>query len=665
MVGALLGGAPDAGAVLAARVPLPGGNPAEAVDENPDPDVFETTIVAQEATVDFGGGLLGRAVTYNGTVPGPTFRVPAGIRVIVHFRNELPLPSGIHWHGIELNNASDGSGVTQNQVPTGGEFTYAFIPPRGGVYWYHPHFAPTNVEFKGQYGLFIVEDEAERVLARAGVVPSGKRISRLVLGDTTVCKAPGFNDPFTFAPDNSGLGLVPWSGGDEPFLFGDYPGLAEPNEPRDVVRLCEVDVLDDDGNPAVGPLQAGDIPNIQPKSDCAPGQALKCRTNEGQLVLTNGAVVAPRSGTPQPAVPGPVDPDGRGIVEVHQGDGWRLQMVNTAVTRYFRLRLTDDLGNLLVLLRVGGQGGLLDRVRVEGGLIPGPLGDFDTKYSTGEIMLAPGERADVVFLVPDRPVGSVLTLWTADYSSKGAGDGNLSPVPTVPVAHFRIASDGSGRTARYALAVDDPLRVHPLVNAPTESLKDLPLDSLVPPPGIVGSQVPNIQITIPPGLDGHPAPELHHGSNDFASIPNFDVSRFALLGTLIELSWENTTSAHHPMHLHGFSFQPVELRDDQDDVVRVFDYNEFIDTFDVPAAHKIVFRVRLDDRPGPDFVSPGGGVGRWVMHCHIFYHAGIGMNGELVVLENPDLGPIDYAKVRATTLNGRAGAAPGASSHRH
>ena len=59
------------------------------------------------------------------------------------------------------------------------------------------------------------------------------------------------------------------------------------------------------------------------------------------------------------------------------------------------------------LVRVGGQGGLLDNALVEGGVV----GGFDFKYTSGEILLDPGDRADVVAAIPTAATG-VLTLWT-------------------------------------------------------------------------------------------------------------------------------------------------------------------------------------------------------------------------------------------------------------
>src|SRR5687767_8230089 len=88
-------------------------------DINPDPDIVETTIVAQAAGVDINTGGDVSVLTFNGTVPGPEFRLKVGDTVIVHFRNEIAHATGIHWHGIELHNAHDGTPLTQNMVEPG------------------------------------------------------------------------------------------------------------------------------------------------------------------------------------------------------------------------------------------------------------------------------------------------------------------------------------------------------------------------------------------------------------------------------------------------------------------------------------------------------------------------------------------------------------------
>jgi len=171
----------------------------DVVDTNPDPNVVETSMTAVEATVDIGNGVSANVLTFNGSLPGPTFRLKVGDTVIVHFKNELDEVTGIHWHGIELPNRSDGTPLTQNQVEPDGTYLYKFQVTRPGIFWYHPHHhASTNQVFKGLYGAIIVTDPNEAALQASGVLPSAAQTRVLALSDLTVCKAAPTNDTFTF-----------------------------------------------------------------------------------------------------------------------------------------------------------------------------------------------------------------------------------------------------------------------------------------------------------------------------------------------------------------------------------------------------------------------------------------------------------------------------------
>jgi hypothetical protein len=109
-------------------------------DLDPDPNVFEAELRARVANLWIDGELT-EVLTYGGSLPGPEIRVTQGDRVRIHLTNELPedYPTTIHWHGIEGTNAMDGTPVTQDPVEPGDSFTYDFIAPRPGIYWYHPH----------------------------------------------------------------------------------------------------------------------------------------------------------------------------------------------------------------------------------------------------------------------------------------------------------------------------------------------------------------------------------------------------------------------------------------------------------------------------------------------------------------------------------------------
>lgn len=96
--------------------------------------------------------------SYNGQVSGPTLRIKQGERVTIEFINNLPEPTTIHWHGLRIANAMDGvSGLTQDPVPPGGRFTYEFVAPDAGTYWYHAHHKSWEQVARGLYGGLIVE----------------------------------------------------------------------------------------------------------------------------------------------------------------------------------------------------------------------------------------------------------------------------------------------------------------------------------------------------------------------------------------------------------------------------------------------------------------------------------------------------------------------------
>jgi FtsP/CotA-like multicopper oxidase with cupredoxin domain len=590
-----------------------GGDPYSVpgvVDTNPDPNIVETTLVSDEATVDIGNGVTALAQTFNGTLPGPTFRMKVGDTVIVHYENHLERPSAIHWHGIELANGMDGTPFTQNQVAPGGTFLYKFTVTRPGLYWYHPHHhSSTNQVFKGLYGMIIVTDPNEAALQASHTIPSAADTHAIVLSDTTVCKQPPNNDTATYDPS-----LPHVSGGMLPVQAGPTPKT-----------LCETSPIDENGDPHP-PYAAGDIPSIQTKATAG-------RTNEGQTVLTNGKNVGGRAGTP--AAPGALAP-GASTLDVQARQGVRLQLLNAAAIRYMRLRLTTSTGVQVPLTRIGGEGGLLDKAVTEGG-VPG---GFDTQYLTGEILLPPGTRADVAFGIPASATG-VLTLWTEDYGRTGPNPTIFANTPTVPVMHFSV-NGSAGST--YDIAGGDPIR--DLTGDHVEQL-GVPVNLLLNPAGFApakkGLASQQIALTVTGSAAGINGIFGTHdvGNLDYTDADHLDSSRYAKEGDLLQLDVQNMTGAHHPFHLHGFSIQPRTLTKAGGPNF-TWPYPEFRDNVDIPPGYVLTFRIRLDPRPMPDGTTTGGALGRWVFHCHIFFHATNGMLSELVVTsasgnERPDV----------------------------
>ncbi len=95
---------------------------------------------------------------FNGQSPGPTLRVRQGETLKVRLVNELLEPTSIHWHGVRVPNAMDGTALTQEPVAPGGSFDYVFAPPDAGTFWYHPHVGAARQVDRGLYGVLIVEE---------------------------------------------------------------------------------------------------------------------------------------------------------------------------------------------------------------------------------------------------------------------------------------------------------------------------------------------------------------------------------------------------------------------------------------------------------------------------------------------------------------------------
>src|SRR5262245_14465002 len=75
-----------------------------------------------------------RMLAYNGSIPGPTLRVRQGSEVVVKVANQGDVETTVHWHGLRLDNRSDGTHQTQEPIPVGGEFACRVAFPDPGLY---------------------------------------------------------------------------------------------------------------------------------------------------------------------------------------------------------------------------------------------------------------------------------------------------------------------------------------------------------------------------------------------------------------------------------------------------------------------------------------------------------------------------------------------------
>jgi FtsP/CotA-like multicopper oxidase with cupredoxin domain len=426
----------------------------EAADTNPDPHIVEITLEARVARVEIAPGEFVEAWTYNGTLPGPLIRVGVGQRLIVHFTNQLPSATTVHWHGIRVPIRMDGvPGYSQDDVKPGESFTYDFIVPDAGLYWYHPHVMSAAQVGFGLYGALLVDDPLETVGVTDELV--------LVLSDLAL------DSGGTLQPANAGGSIAT--------AFG----------------------------------------------------------REGAHLLVNGRkqpTLRIRAGVPQ---------------------RWRI--VNTAKSRYFDL----DLGSSN-FTQIGGDGGLQEYA-----------------VARESLVLAPGERADVIVTPPVAPGKTMALVSVIVNRGFGSFEGRVpfDDLMTISAVDLPAYSPAPRTEVRRA--------IEPLSPAGAAAVS---LEMTFRPPH--GSDLYGLRG--PFSSSGHGAVRARVGDTQIWTVTN-------------------TTVWSHPLHLHGFFFQVL---DEQGVPARPLAWK---DTVDIPFKSTVRLLVRFDDRDGA--------VGSWMIHCHILDHA--------------------------------------------
>ena len=142
----------------------------EAAVPDPGRGVVDVDLEAVEMDWEFIPGQTARAWGFNGQIPGPTIEARVGDVLNVRFTNRLPEPTNIHWHGLQIPAAMDGTDMVQRPIPSGETFTYRFRLPDAGTFWYHPHSNEVVQLERGLYGAIVVRGpnepqlDADRVL---------------------------------------------------------------------------------------------------------------------------------------------------------------------------------------------------------------------------------------------------------------------------------------------------------------------------------------------------------------------------------------------------------------------------------------------------------------------------------------------------------------------
>ena len=107
-------------------------------------------------------GLHSRAITINGSLPGPTLYFTEGDSAVIHIVNDMKVPSSIHWHGLLIPSYYDGVPYLNTPpIAPGKTFTVRFAVRQSGTYWYHSH--SMFEEQRGLFGAIVIHPRKPRV----------------------------------------------------------------------------------------------------------------------------------------------------------------------------------------------------------------------------------------------------------------------------------------------------------------------------------------------------------------------------------------------------------------------------------------------------------------------------------------------------------------------
>lgn len=123
----------------------------------------DITLVAQERRLALPA-LPGRdlPLLVYGDQPFRTIRAVKGDRIRARLENRLADHTSIHWHGVRVANGADGvPWLTQAPTRPGESYTYDFVPPDAGTFFFHPHCDEIGQIGRGLEGLLIVRNESE------------------------------------------------------------------------------------------------------------------------------------------------------------------------------------------------------------------------------------------------------------------------------------------------------------------------------------------------------------------------------------------------------------------------------------------------------------------------------------------------------------------------
>jgi FtsP/CotA-like multicopper oxidase with cupredoxin domain len=82
-------------------------------------NVIRYRLEAAEIEWEIAPGRTVRGYGFNGQVPGPVLEAKQGVALEIEFTNRLPEPTVIHWHGLRIPAAMDGTEIAEADILRG------------------------------------------------------------------------------------------------------------------------------------------------------------------------------------------------------------------------------------------------------------------------------------------------------------------------------------------------------------------------------------------------------------------------------------------------------------------------------------------------------------------------------------------------------------------
>ena len=213
-----------AGVLLAGIIlgPIPGflGAQAQEQENTGGGNIKKVTLIASEEDVQISpdnalhpGGVMYRAMVFNGTTPGPVISVDQGDTIEFTLTNEGEVIHSIDFHAGYGPQAAVGSEASETgaNVQPGQSVTWTWSPPFAGVFYYHCGADGLNGVWEhianGMYGGIVVHPPNEQP-AKEFYVVFGEIYSNNVQGLFTAANGTGTLDLNKFLARNPDLVLT-------------------------------------------------------------------------------------------------------------------------------------------------------------------------------------------------------------------------------------------------------------------------------------------------------------------------------------------------------------------------------------------------------------------------------------------------------------------------